>query len=213
MVQFGRPGAMHSLTSDSLRHAIFSGGPRRIEKSPEYNDQEHNWADPDALATELVMFPGGDWSWHGPQVAFTGPSWGGCLEIVDFHLRAGRYLLPDEQYEGAALFLETSEELPPADYVYRVLMSMGERGLLQRFGAVIWGRPKAWSFEQPNDAAGKARYTSAQYETVRAAMAEYHPDVPLVLGVDFGHTDPQQILPFGGEITVDAANRQITAVY
>jgi muramoyltetrapeptide carboxypeptidase LdcA involved in peptidoglycan recycling len=213
MVQFGRPGAMHRVTRDSLRHATFAGGPRRIEASPEYNDQEHNWADPDALATELVMFPGGDWSWHGPQVTVTGPSWGGCLEIVDFHLRTGRYLLPDEQYEGAILFLETSEELPPADYMYRVLMSMGERGLLQRFGAVIWGRPKAWSFEQPNDPAGKASYTGAQYETVRRAMAEYHPDVPLVLGVDFGHTDPQQIVPFGGQITVDATNREITAVY
>jgi muramoyltetrapeptide carboxypeptidase LdcA involved in peptidoglycan recycling len=44
-------------------------------------------------------------------------------------------------------------------------------------------------------------------------MAEYHPDVPLVLGVDFGHTDPQQIVPFGGQITVDATNREITAVY
>ena len=92
-------------------------------------------------------------------------------------------------------------------------MCMGERGLLQRFGAVIWARPKAWSFEQPNDPAAKAAYTSAQYEAVRSAMAEYHPDVPLVLGPDFGHTDPQQIVPFGGQITVDGTNRQIIAVY
>jgi muramoyltetrapeptide carboxypeptidase LdcA involved in peptidoglycan recycling len=213
MVQFGRPVAMHPVTRDSLRHAVFDRGPRRLVTSREYNDQEHNWADPEALATELVMFPSDDWSWHGPQGTITGPSWGGCLEILDFHLRTGRYLLPDEQYEGVVLFLETSEELPPADYVYRVLMSMGERGLLQRFGAIIWGRPKAWSFERPNDPAEKARYTSAQYDAVRSAVAEYHPDVPLVLGVDFGHTDPQQIVPFGGQITVDATNREITAVY
>ena len=92
-------------------------------------------------------------------------------------------------------------------------MSMGERGLLQRFGAVIWGGPKAWSFQRPNDPAEKASYTSAQYEAVRNAMAEYHPELPLVLGLDFGHTDPQQIVPFGGQITVDATNRKITAVY
>ncbi|MDR2987610.1 MAG: LD-carboxypeptidase, partial [Nocardiopsaceae bacterium] len=127
--------------------------------------------------------------------------------------RANRYVLPDEQYEGAVLILETSEELPAADYVYRVLMCMGERGLLQRFGAVIWGRPKAWSFEQPNDPAEKATYTSAQYAAVCNTMTEYHPDVPLVLGLDVGHTDPQQIVPFGGQITVDGVNRQITAVY
>jgi muramoyltetrapeptide carboxypeptidase LdcA involved in peptidoglycan recycling len=213
MVQLGRPVRMHPMTTDSLRHAVFCRGLRRLEVSPEYNDQEHNWADPDALTTELEMVPSDDWSWQGPQVTFTGPSWGGNLEILDFHLRTGRYLLPDEQYEGAVLLLETSEELPPADYVYRVLMCMGERGLLQRFGAVIWARPKAWSFEQPNDGAQKASYTNAQYEAVRTAMSEYHPDVPLVLGPDFGHTDPQQIVPFGGQITVDATNRQINAVY
>ena len=143
----------------------------------------------------------------------TGPAWGGCLEIVDFHLRTGRYLLPDDEYEGAVLFLETSEELPTAGYVYRVLMSMGERGLLRRFCAVIWGRPKAWSFERPNDPETKASYTAAQYDAVRAAMAEYHPDVPLVLGPDVGHTDPQQSIPFGGQVTVDGANRKLCAVF
>ena len=36
---------------------------------------------------------------------------------------------------------------------------MGERKLLQRFAAVVWGRPKAWSHDEPNDPAAKARYT------------------------------------------------------
>ena len=103
----------------------------------------------------------------------TGPAWGGSLEIVDFQLRTGRYLLPDDAHAGCVLFLETSEELPPAPYVYRVLMNMGERGLLQRFLAVLWGRPKAWSFEQPNDAAQKTRYTEEQREAVLGA-GEYH---------------------------------------
>ena len=44
-------------------------------------------------------------------------------------------------------------------------------------------------------------------------MAEYHPDVPLVLGPDIGHTEPQQILPYGGQIAVDGANQQVSAAY
>jgi hypothetical protein len=35
--------------------------------------------------------------------------------------------------------------MPTADYVYRVLMCLGERELLQRFAGIVWGRPKAWS--------------------------------------------------------------------
>ena len=159
------------------------------------------------------MFASAGWSWHGPAATVTGPSWGGCLEIVDMQLRTGRYLPPDEVYDGAILFLETSEELPSADYVSRLLMCMGERGLLQRFAAVLWGRPKAWSFEQPNTEAGKAAYTDAQYEAVLDAMAAYHPGVPLVLGVDLGHTEPQQIIPYGGDVTVDSVSRRISVMY
>jgi muramoyltetrapeptide carboxypeptidase LdcA involved in peptidoglycan recycling len=143
----------------------------------------------------------------------SGPAWGGNLETVDFHLRTGRYLRPDDSYQGAVLFLETSEELPSASYVYRVLMCMGERRLLQRFAAIVWGRPKAWALDQPNDPAAKTRYTKEQHEAVLAAVAEYHPGAPLVFGVDFGHTEPQLIIPSGGTVTVDGRSRQIEVTY
>jgi muramoyltetrapeptide carboxypeptidase LdcA involved in peptidoglycan recycling len=213
MVQFGRPGAMHPVVLESLRRALFTRGESVLVQAGEYSDEEGSWTDPATFAADPPMFASGGWSWHGPAVSVTGPSWGGCLEIIDFHLRTGRYLLPDDQYDGAILLLETSEELPAADYVYRVLMCMGERKLLQRFAAVVWARPKAWSFEQPNDAAAKTRYTDAQREAVLTAVTEYHPGVPLVFGVDFGHTEPQQVIPFGGQVTVDAVSRQIRVTY
>jgi muramoyltetrapeptide carboxypeptidase LdcA involved in peptidoglycan recycling len=133
--------------------------------------------------------------------------------MVDMHLRTGRYLLEPAAYEGCVLFLETSEEMPDAEHVYRVLMSMGERDLLQRFAAVVWARPKAWSIDHRNGAAAKAAFTSQQRDAVLRAAGEYIPDVPLVFGVDFGHTDPQLVIPIGGEVTVNAPERRITVTY
>jgi len=46
---------------------------------------------------------------------------------------------------------------------------------------------------------------------VVAAVAEYSPGVPLVFGVDFGHTEPQFVIPSGGTVTVDGASREIEA--
>lgn len=37
---------------------------------------------------------------------------------------------------GGVLLLETFEEMPGAEYVYRVLMGMEERGLLEQLAAV-----------------------------------------------------------------------------
>jgi muramoyltetrapeptide carboxypeptidase LdcA involved in peptidoglycan recycling len=97
--------------------------------------------------------------------------------------------------------------------VYRVLMCMGERGLLQRFAAIVWGRPKAWSFDQHNSLAERDAYTAGQRDAVLTAAAEYHPGVPLVFGVDFGHTDPQYVIPHGGDVTVDAENQRLLVTY
>jgi muramoyltetrapeptide carboxypeptidase LdcA involved in peptidoglycan recycling len=147
MVQLGRPGSMHPVTRESLRRALFTHDSYELHPAEESTDEEGDWNDRSSLEKEPEMTASEGWSWHGPEATVTGPAWGGSLEIVDFHLRASRYLLPEETYQGAVLFLETSEELPPASYVYRVLMGMGERGLLRRFAALLWGRPKAWSPE------------------------------------------------------------------
>jgi muramoyltetrapeptide carboxypeptidase LdcA involved in peptidoglycan recycling len=213
MVQFGRPVAMEPTSRVSLERALFERGSYRLEPPGRYTDEEGDWDDPATLETAPLSLPATPWSWHGPRMTATGPAWGGSLEIVDFHLRTGRYLAPDDAYEGAVLFLETSEELPPASYVYRVLMCMGERRLLQRFAAIVWGRPKAWALDQPNDPAAKTRYTKEQHEAVLAAVTEYHPGAPLVFGADFGHTEPQLIIPSGGTVTVDGRNRQIEVTY
>jgi muramoyltetrapeptide carboxypeptidase LdcA involved in peptidoglycan recycling len=213
MVQLGRPGRIHAATRGSIERALLGSGTHRLEELAEYGDVERNWEDPDTFTAEPAMFTSSGWSWYGSATRVTGPAWGGCLEIIDFHLRADRYLLSNDEYDGAVLFLETSEEMPAASYVYRVLMGMGERGLLQRFRAIVWARPKAWSFEQPLQQAGKESYIAAQRDAVLAAVAEYHPTVPVVFGVDFGHTDPQLIIPLGGEVTVDSQERFIDVTY
>jgi len=214
MVQFGRPGSMHPVTRQSIAQAMFTRGSYVLQQRTDYNDEEGDWADPAVFSAEPPGFEPEPWSWHGPKSIISGPAWGGCLEIVDFQLRVSRCLLPEARYEGSILFFETSEEMPPADYVYRVLMCMGERELLQRFAGIVWGRPKAWFlYGQRNDPAAKTRYTQEQRNAVLAAVAEYHPDVPVVFGVDFGHTEPQYVVPSGGTVTIDSANQRIEVSY
>jgi muramoyltetrapeptide carboxypeptidase LdcA involved in peptidoglycan recycling len=46
-----------------------------------------------------------------------------------------------------------------------------------------------------------------------AILAEYAPQTMAVLDVDFGHTDPQLVIPYGGVVRVDGAARRITVTY
>ncbi len=213
MVHFGRGGHMHPYTVASLRSALFEHEEVEIVPAPEYTDEPLDWARSEALTQQPRMFPNTGWSWLNEGRIIEGITWGGNFEVIDFHLRTSRYLSPPDAYEGAILYLETSEELPSATYVYRVLVCMGERGLLQRFPAVLVARPQAWSFQCPNTTEDKDRFTSDQEEAIRDALHEYHPQALAVFNLDLGHTDPQCIIPNGGRIRIDGVERRIYATY
>jgi muramoyltetrapeptide carboxypeptidase LdcA involved in peptidoglycan recycling len=75
------------------------------------------------------------------------------------------------------------------------------------------GRPKSWSFEQPNSPEEADRYAADQREAVLQAMRVYAPHTTIVFDVDFGHTDPQLVIPYGGFVRVDGPARRITVTY
>ncbi|GHA88406.1 S66 peptidase family protein [Streptomyces termitum] len=213
MTQFGRPGAVHPVTDASVRAALFTPGPYELPRPTETNDVERPWEDPRTFDSAPVMEPAGDWRWHRADRVAEGRSWGGCLEVLAQLLMAGGEIAPPEAYEGGVLFLETSELLPTADEVFRVLRAMGERGLLGRFGAVLVGRARAWSFDAPHDAPARAAYREAQRTAVLRALDAYAPGAVVVLDVDLGHTDPQVVIPYGGTVRVDGPARRITVTY
>ena len=211
MVQFGRGGAMHPDSERSLRAALFTPGEFELTPAAEWTDHDRDWADAATLETEPPMFQGTGWTWQGSEPV-SGKLWGGNLEILDWQLSANRWMLPTDSY-GGVLFLETSEEMPGSEMVYRILRNLGERGLLERFDAVLWGRPKSWSLENHFTPEQSVAYITGQYLAVDRALAEYNPDALVVKGLDISHTDPQQVLPYGGEVRIDPAEQRITVTY
>lgn len=213
MTAFGRPGAMHPLTAESLRAALFTSGEYALRPAETFGDVDRDWADPATFDSEPATLPGEGWRWHGPDRVAEGRSWGGCVEVVAWLLMADATIPPLPEFDGAVLFLDTSEELPSDAEVYRILRSMGERGILGRCGALLMGRAKGWCFDKPNTDAQRREYTSAQREAVLRAMEEYAPDAVVVLDVDLGHTEPQLVIPYGGCVRVDGSARTITVRY
>lgn len=214
MVELGRPGAMHPQTADSLRAALFTPGPYELRPAERWNDVDRDWADPATFDAEPGTRPGTGWSWENADRVVEGRTWGGCLEILAWLLMADREIARDPaEYDGDVLFLETSEELPAAEEVFRILRNMGERGLLGRFSALLMGRPKTWSFQHPNSPEEADRYAAEQRAAVLRAMRAYAPDTMIVFDVDLGHTDPQVVVPYGGTVRVDGPARRITVTY
>lgn len=213
MVHLGRGGGPHPVSAGSLRSALLTGGDVELHPAETFSEDELDWADPASLTTPPPSQPGAGWSWHQPERVVTGPTWGGNLEILHWNLAAGRWIRPAADYAGCVLLLETSEELPPAEEVFRMLRNAGERGLLAQFPAVIVGRAKANSLGHHTTPDERKRYRGDQRDAVLRAVEHYNPDAMVVFDVDIGHTDPQWVLPYGGAVTVDGPARRITAHY
>jgi muramoyltetrapeptide carboxypeptidase LdcA involved in peptidoglycan recycling len=213
MVQFGRCGGMHPLTADSLRAALLTSGEFVLPENTEYGDVDKDWADPESFDSPPSMEASSGWSWHNADQVVESATWGGNLEILSWLLMADRDIRPPEAYRGMILLLETSEELPSATEVFRVLRNMGERGLLRQFPAILLARPKAWSLDRRNSPEEKAAYAKEQREAVSRALSVYAPGAMVVFDVDFGHTDPQLVIPYGGRVRVDGPARRITVTY
>ncbi|WP_127500027.1 S66 family peptidase [Actinoplanes solisilvae] len=211
LVHLANGGGVDPEHAASLRAALFDTVDLPIVPLEEFSDEELRWDDPASLTTPGPTAPSPGWHWHQPTTVVTAPTWGGSVEILSWNLAAGRWILPPERYAGAILLLETSEELPSAESVFRVLRNAGERGLLRQFPAVLVAAAKASNREHRPPQAERARYRDEQRDAVLRALADYNPEAMAVFGLDFGHTSPQWILPYGGRMTVDGPGRRVVA--
>lgn len=197
----------------SLRAALLEGGAVELTNPGESEDFGIAWTDPRALTEYGLREPSDPWVWAGPQISVEGRTWGGCLEVIDQLALAGR--MPSvEALAGAILLLETSEELPSDDEVRRWVRALGERGLLEVVAGVLVARPPVSALGSslpPADERARARTT--QCETFVEQISRYNPHAVVCVGVPFGHTRPQWIVPHGGFVRLDGDSRTVTAHY
>ena len=116
---------------------------------------------------------------------------GGCIESLE-HLR-GTEFWPD--FNGAMLFLETSEEKPSVALVDAILADYENMGVLEKLNGLLFGRPMG--------------YTDEEKEALRRVILERTRkySFPIISDMDFGHTSPMFTLPIGCEARIDSDSK------
>jgi len=211
--QVATPGEFPEYTERYLRRALFEGSLGDLEPADSWTDDPVEWGRDDLRGTRPAYEDGDGWRWDVPDgragETVSGRLWGGCLEVLPWLLAADRAVPDPAALDGAVLALETSEELPSADEVRRKLTTVGERGLLERFDAVVVGRPQTRNREVERTDERRRRYRADQRATVREWVREYNPAAVVVFDLDFGHTNPTAPVPVGGRVEVDTDERAV----
>lgn len=210
MNQLAMQGAMHDFTVQSIRKALFEPPIGPIAASSTWTDFDLPWDSPQNLQETRPLYPSEGWDWHNNQgQKVTGKLWGGCLEVIAYHLYTKKYLPDPSKLKNTILYLETSEEMPSSGFIYRFFAALHELGYLNQFQALLMGRPKA-QFCGHFPPEGRETFAKLQKEAIKKALHDTKAPLLTVFDLNIGHTDPQVLVPNGGMATINGKVKELS---
>ena len=212
MTELAFHNCIPELNIKYIEQALFKRGEILVDVSSSYNDIGLEWANKDDLNKQRIFEPNEGLYWDGNDVG-KGVLWGGCVESLIVQCTSQKYLPSDLDINGAILFIETAEDIPEHWIIEYLLTGFGERGWLYLVKGVLVGRPKTWEFNKQLSLDQKSEYKKQQRQTVIKTIRDYNKDIPIVQNVDFGHTAPQIVIPYGGMAKIDPTNKKIYLSY
>jgi muramoyltetrapeptide carboxypeptidase LdcA involved in peptidoglycan recycling len=195
---------MHAYLVDSVRRTLFSAVPvgEVLANADGWTVERLEWADLANQTRRRALTPSTGWRWLQGTGRVSGPLIGGCIDVMEY-LKGTAVWPARDVWTDAVLFLETSEEAPPALHVRRWLRNYGVQGILERLAAILIGRPGGHTLPL----ASHKDYDDAVLGVVRDELGLA---TPIVAGMDFGHTDPFFVLPYGVRAEIDCDTRSFS---
>ncbi len=197
MSGFGENGGLFQYMVDSVSRTLFSSEPIGIvaPNTAGWTVEFLDWADPENQLQRRKLNRSTGWNYLQGKGTRRGHLLGGCLEVLDW-LRGTDVWPGAELWQNAILFLETSEEAPSPTRVLRVMRALAAMGVLRGLAGILLGRPGGGV---PPEQFGE--YDEVLLQVV--ASEEGLTELPVITGLDFGHTDPMFVLPYGVEAEID----------
>ena len=137
-----------------------------------------------------------------------GELYGGCIESLydaytserhgdDNEIYTKYNLLPTlDEWKEKILFLETSEEQIFPNRLEQILMTLKNNKILENVKGILVGKPM------------NEKYYEEYKEVYRKVVANL--DTPVLYNVNFGHSIPRCIIPYGAKAIIDCDNKKIT---
>lgn len=207
MAGFGENGGLFPYMVESVQRTLFSADTIGvIHPNPDrWVVEELDWGNPALQQQRRKLHATTGWRWLQGEGVAKGYLIGGCFEILDF-LRGTQWWLPLDEWQEAILFIETSEEAPSPTHVGYFLRILGVMGVLEQLSALLFARPGGATLPVE-------RHAEYDHEILRIVRDEFGlSDLPIVTGMDFGHTDPQFVMPYGVAAEVDCGKREFRIV-
>jgi muramoyltetrapeptide carboxypeptidase LdcA involved in peptidoglycan recycling len=191
LVDFAENISMHPYTVENIEKTLFSSeAVGKIEPALEWTSEYLPWEEKNK-SIQRKYKPNRGYEIVQGEGIVRGNLIGGCFEVFDM-LRGTEIFPKPEDFEECILFLETSEEKPPAWFIECGLRNYGVNGILEKIKGIIWSKPQ-----------DEAHYEEYK-KVIRKVMKEFGKEnLPILYNMNFGHTEPKICLPYGALAEID----------
>ena len=210
MFGFGENCGIMDVTVQSVKKTLFSAEPiGKLPESEEFIVDRILWDDKNNIMRKRTKTDGNHFIQGTKTVR--GRLIGGCMELISMMNNTSIWPTLDE-FEDTIFFIETSEERPtPAQFSY-VLRNLGAMGVLERINGILFGRPGGDFTADETEAKEQwlATYPEFDEELLKVCKEYGREDMPVVTNMDFGHTVPQIVLPYGVLAEINPTNKTVS---
>ena len=198
--EFAENVVMHEYTKHYIDAVLFNPrGGLAIIPSPCWTSEFLEWSDKAKSQTPRVMTEDkkGFELLQGAGIV-QGKLLGGCIDV--FPMFVGTEIWPmREQWQDSILFLETSEEHPVLNSVKYILRGLAAQGIFDCINGIIFAKPYDEKFYD--------EYKQVLIQVVRDECGRG--DMPIMYNVNFGHTAPMCVLPYGATLEIDCTAKSL----
>lgn len=194
---FAENGGIPAYTINNMKKTLFSREPIGIlSESPEFIIDTVDWNIQNAPIRPRRK--GTPWRYIQGEKIVQGRLIGGCFDSFMECLNGTSLWLEATEFKNTILFLEICEDMPSPYVVKLWLRLLGVQGILNQINGILFARPGNDIWKNPSDADNWVqRYPEYDLPFLEVCKEFNRTDLPIVTNMDFGHTMPQFILPYG----------------
>ncbi len=210
MFGFGENCGIMDITVQNMKKTLFSTEPiGQLPESKEFILERIYWDETNDTLRKRTPTDGNHFI-QGTQTV-RGRLIGGCMELLI--MMNNTSIWPSlSEFEDTILFVETSEDMPSPETFCYFLRNLGAMGVLARIRGILFGRPGGEfdAAEQEKQKQWLAKYPVFEDYLIKVCAEYDRRDMPIVTNMDFGHTVPQIILPYGVLTEINPTNKTVS---
>lgn len=199
MCEFGEYVKMFDYTQKAVKDILFGEWQQyRLLPSAEWTDDYVLWQESNIDTPHNMKKDS-----HGYEVingsgVVQGHLLGGCIDV--FMMAIGTEIWPTlKEWKDAVLFIETSEEKPSPNFIKWTFRNLAAQGILKVIKGIIVGKPQGEEYYE--------EYKAAITQVI--AEEEHLTDLPVFYNINFGHSKPIGIIPYGIKVQLDCKDKSI----